>query len=63
MRPCDLGGKKNKGAPSKAAPETPTKGRTEQHMADAPVTGRSSKHCFDARAFRLRLVVFLEAET
>lgn len=55
--------RKEKGAPTKAAPETPTKGRIEQHLADAPVTGRSSKHCFDARVFRLRLVVFLEAET
>jgi len=46
-----------------AAPRTPTKGRIEQHLAGAPVTGRSPKHCFDARALRLRLVVFEEAET
>src|SRR5580693_9247531 len=30
---------------TKAAPSTPAKGPTEQHLADAPVRGRGTRHC------------------
>jgi hypothetical protein len=30
---------------TKAAPSTPAKGPTEQHLADAPLRGRGTRHC------------------
>ena len=36
---------KKKRRRTRAAPDTPAKGHTKQHMADAPIRGARSKHC------------------
>ena len=49
-------------AETKAAPDTPAKGPTEQHLADAPVRGARSKHSFcGSRAGGAQVAVCLEA--
>ncbi|QDT22414.1 hypothetical protein HG66A1_42220 [Gimesia chilikensis] len=47
---------------TRPAPQTPTKGRTEQYLANAPY-GARHKHCFCTfkSFFELRLVVSEEA--
>src|ERR1019366_4639762 len=55
--------KRKKERQTKAAPQTPTKGRYRTALGRRSLSGARSKHCLcSSRAFRLRLVVFEKAE-